>query len=173
MTVKRGKTRIVIVLGKIAIKLPRLYLLPLLRSFIWHINKSRKTLKLFLKRELPRYLLRGIICNWIEFTFYENSRLHILAATYFSLFGLINIQSAEGVPLEMEDVDLWVQLFGLTNEAVWGDSHAFAESDNFIVANGKIQMVDYGSRNTQKVLLKWGNKMQDNFNLSFKRNYSK
>ena len=85
--------------------------------------------------------------------------------TYFSFFGLFNIQK-RGKLLDVNRKDLFQQLYDLTNGEVFDDSHAFANPANFCLQNGKLVMIDY-SKKSRNVLIKYGEKIQQEFNLSY------
>lgn len=158
----KGNTRRVLVIGPIAFKFARF-------SPKVAFNNSR----LMGVREAWGYkywqlggtkncLFRGIISNWLEFVFYLKHKHPFLIPTYFSLFGLVNIQPArEKAPITMNQ--LWVTLHKMTNGAVEKDDHVFAGRTNFCNDNGKLRMMDYGSRKTQEVLLEWADKIYSEF----------
>jgi hypothetical protein len=166
--IKKGKTRLVIIAGKTAIKFPRFSPRYTLKSFIYYLENGWGYILHFLKRRVRKIFLEGIICNFREFLFYRNYPMQILAPTYFSLFGLINFQRADKT-LEMENVDLWVQVVRLVGKELAEDCHTFSESDNFIVIDGKPRIVDYANPETQKILLLYGNNIFQKLDLSFKR----
>ena len=109
-------------------------------------------------------LTKGLRDNWRELWFYWFHRSRFLQPTYFSLFGLLNIQLL-GKILTEEEFDksgIFNQARVLTQRDSGNDGHHFASHTNFCHADrGKdgteIRMVDYGSPPTQEVLLGWAN----------------
>lgn len=168
MKVKKGKTRIVIIAGEIAVKFPRFSPKKALKSSLYYFERGTKHIIRFLKWRLKIIFLEGIICNFREFLFYRSCKMPILSPTYFSLFGLMNFQKA-GKSLEMEPVDFWLQVVKLTGKELGDDCHTFSEPDNFIVINGKPRIVDYATPETQKVLKLYGDNIFNKLDLTFKR----
>jgi hypothetical protein len=166
--VKKGKTRVVIIAGGIAVKFPRFSPRYALKSSLYYFGKGTKHIIHFLKWRLKGIFLEGVICNFREFLFYRSCRMPILSPTYFSLFGLINFQKA-GKSLEMEPVDFWLQMVELAGKELGDDCHTFSEPDNFIVINGKPRIVDYATSETQKVLKLYGDKIFNKLDLNFRR----
>ena len=84
--------------------------------------------------------------------------------TYFSLFGLVNIQRS-GQEVEMNSDEFMHQINHITDgEATTIDVHTFKGPYNFCSENGRLKIVDYGSRETQQVIEKWGEKIYEEFN---------
>lgn len=176
MEIRTGETRIVVLLPLLglAIKFPKIHpfkAFGLFRQLMKRDNRwelLRKYWK-FPPRAVGafKYLLtRGILCNWQEFKFYSQTRNPLLHPTYFSLFGLLNIQ-AIGQPCGLKDVDLWCQLYELTEGKVFEDSHCFANPRNFCLSSGKLKITDYGSEGSQNVILAYGQKIYDLFDSSY------
>ena len=111
-------------------------------------------------------LLGGIFANWREFLFYRKTRNSLLQPTYFSFLGLLNIQKS-GKPCLLQAVDLWCQLYELTNAKVFDSSHHFANPDNFCFDRGGLKMVDYGSNRTHRVIVEYGAKIVAQFDPSY------
>ncbi|NCN07718.1 hypothetical protein GW933_03415 [Candidatus Falkowbacteria bacterium] len=169
MVIKKGNYRIVIVIGSLVIKLPRVRLKSAIQCLIFEIkhgliSKYYSNAILYAPSSKTN-LFGGIISNWQEYQFYHQTKLPILMPTYFSFFGLFNIQK-RGKLLDVNRKDLFQQLYDLTNGEVFDDSHAFANPANFCLQNGKLVMIDY-SKKSRNVLIKYGEKIQQEFNLSY------
>ncbi len=169
MFIKKGNYRIVIVIGSLVIKLPRIRLKSGIKCLMHEIKHGR-CLKYY-RNDVLYYtcsktnFFGGVISNWQEYRFYQSTKLPILMPTYFSFFGLFNIQK-RGQILESNRKDIFQQLYDLTNGEVFDDSHAFENPANFCLENGKLVMIDY-SKKSRKVLIKYGEKIQREFNPSY------
>lgn len=108
---------------------------------------------------LTYLLFRGIWANLSEFVFYVlNIGNGFLVPTYFSLFGIINIQ-----PLQKDVCNKDDKVFGHLcrftefNELFKHHAHTFAERSNFCVdKEGKLRILDYASKGAQKMTKKYG-----------------
>lgn len=105
-------------------------------------------------------LFKGIRDNWKEFCFYLQTRHPLLQPTYFSFFGLLNIQRVS-LPC---DIDLFVQFYEIIGEAVFEDKHHFSNSRNFARWKDGIRIFDYGSPQTQRIIREFGTRILQNFN---------
>lgn len=176
MHVHKGSSRIAIIFPSlhIAVKLPKVYVWSALRLFghevrlgYWSLLRNEFTsYTVEMYGCIKRLLFLGIVSNWREFTLYRSTRNSLLEPTYFSLFGLLNIQRANPIS-EFQSVDLWTQLYGITKGKVFDDSHAFAESDNFTFCDGKLRMIDYGSSGCREVIKLFGEKIFGEFDPRF------
>ena len=138
MRIKRGTSRVVVVIGHLAINVPR-----------------------------KRNLKQGVLDNVAEYKFYRDNKNNIfLMPTYLTLFGWINIQKA-GSKLRMDNTSLWCQLVEMTNKETWCNPHVFANSDNFCVVKGRLKIVDYGSERIHDFLKKWSDKIYTDFDFSY------
>jgi len=111
------------------------------------------------------YLFAGIMANLQEFYFTIFHRNNFIEQTYFSFFGLINIQK------KGEKIDFW------NSSEIWNyicenslncnqpycDGHALSNIDNFCVDKGKLKICDYGSRNIQEFLNMNGERLFSRF----------
>ena len=121
-------------------------------------------------------IYKAVQVNWHEFTYYHQSRHPILQPTYFSFFGLLNIQRY-GLPFVMqcsEDYqgEMYLQMMALTDDGMrdcGGDPHHFRDPLNFGVEDGKLRIHDYGDPKTQKVLDKFGDVIYEKYDSE--RNY--
>lgn len=169
MFIKKGNYRLVIVIGSLAIKLPRIKLKSGIQSLIHEIKHG--TISRWYKDDIlymctsKTNLFGGIISNWQEYRFYRQTKLPILMPTYLSCFGLFNIQKRGNI-LDVNREDLFQQLYDLTNGEVFDDCHAFENPANFCLENGKLVIIDY-SKKARNVLTKYGEKIQREFNPSY------
>lgn len=115
----------------------------------------------------PRTLLfGGIVANWREFGLYLKTRNIFLLPTYFSFFGLFNIQRY-GYPCRISKIGFMLQLVQLTDRAISCDLHHFANPENFCFIDGKLKMVDYGSHLICEVVEKYGETIVRDFDPTF------
>lgn len=160
MQFKKGADRVVVIfpLLGIAVKFPIIRLwsaIRLLRRCIqigeWKYFKKYWEGPIEAHGGFKAILLRGLTANWGEFLFWWQTRNPFVQPTYFSLFGFVNIQRADE-PCLMKANDVWCQLLELTNNEVGADSHHFANPRNFCLSEGKLRMLDYGSRKSREVI---------------------
>ncbi len=104
---------------------------------------------------IKRFLFLGIAENWHEYAFSRNTKNMPIKTTFFSLFGLCNIQQY-GKPLEIpgNPWHLWwkrcIHVFG--SNTVIKDGHHFENPKNFCREGDMLIYLDYGSKKTQKVM---------------------
>ena len=169
-----GLARVVLALPSfgIVLKFPRVHWL---RAF-YQIKKDFKA-GIFWKcivfssessHSVRYWLCRGFFENWKEFLFWRETPSDFLQPTYFSLFGLVNIQKFGKVCSESE-YDFWIQLQQITNSGCSQDGHIFASPENFVSVGNKIRLVDYGSTNTREVIKLYGQKLWQEFDLEKSR----
>jgi hypothetical protein len=173
-----GRWRWVIVLPPLGIvlKFPRFYPLEWLKSdvfkfrYIGRILWQRQwtSLKVLWAYQthpesgFVRYSIGGLSDNFGEWLFYLQHPHPFLQPTYFSFFGLVNVQRY-GAPLdeaherETDRMKRWGQI---TEWGVYKDSHTFGSNQNFCLdRNGHTHILDYGQRKTQRVLLRWADSL--------------
>lgn len=134
-------------------------------------RKSKQlSLKVLPKRAYETFGIRyslfgGIMANWNEYLFYQKTRNPFLMPTYFSLFGLINIQkkSRKIDFWSHEDVWLYVCRNSINENQPFCDSHSFDEIENFGLDGDKLRMHDYGSRHIREFLRLNGENLFNNF----------
>ncbi len=155
MQVKKGNDRIVVLfpaLG-VVVKLPITHLLYVLDSLFgidtWRTYGRKLVWRTLIgafeeSGSVRGMLFRGLAANWMEFWLSATKRNPFLQPTYFSLFGLLNVQRYD-TPCPFKDVDLCVQLCRLTDDAVWDDGHHFSNPQNFAFRKGVLRILDYGS----------------------------
>lgn len=111
------------------------------------------------------YLLAGIMANLQEFyfsLFFENS---FIEPTYFSFFGLINVQK-KGDKIDFwnsDDLFNYVCQNSLQQDQPHCDSHVFSNIDNFCIDGCRLKICDYGSRNIQEFLILNGERLSSRF----------
>jgi len=172
MTTWRGYNTIVFIVWGLAIKFPKPHLVKLVKISFKRI-KERIFWSLLFRfhhpldyESIPNCLLGGIVLNFSEYLFYIKTRMQVLQPTYFSLFGLINIQKA-GKPLGVnkEKFENWIESLG--NGEAENDWHTFGNPENFCLSHdGQIRIVDYSESITHEILLVIGNEMINNFDLA-------
>lgn len=118
-------------------------------------------------RTSKTFLWDVIINNWQEYKMYRQNKLPMLMPTYFSLFGLINIQKT-GTPIDIDELDFEWQIYKITNNDLYCDIHHLGNPDNFVMLDGKIMIVDYNFR-LKDFLEKHGKTIQEKFDPKFKR----
>jgi len=160
MYTRRGKNRFVIVFPKlgIAVKLPLVHAIRAARDFLTYGFKPPFPGEY--NKSLTEHLFKGMGDNWREFTYYLRTRHPFLHETYFSLFGLFNIQRA-GVPCGRSMQELWTEIDSLTSGDAFADAHHFANVSNFCHVGDHLKIIDYGHPKTQEIIDKYGSKLYD------------
>lgn len=166
-----GRWRWVIVLPPLGIvlKFPRFYPLEWLHSAHCFIRGLRKipwknmvAAEAHPESGLVRYSIGGLSDNFGEWFFYLQHPHPFLQPTYFSFFGLVNVQRY-GVPLDEaheRETDRMKRWGLITEWGVYKDSHTFGSNENFCLdRNGHTHILDYGQRKTQRVLLRWADSL--------------
>jgi len=175
MNIKIGQRRVVIIISVlgVVIKLPIIHLLRDIGMVCKHIVHwrigaiiSECAMPIDCRFGYKNHLFGGIVDNWREFVFFRKTKHPFLLPTYFSFFGLLNIQRA-GEPCQLKDVDLWCQLYELTDGKVFDDSHHFENPANFVLEGRRLRMIDYGSIRTHGVITQYGKKIVETFDPSF------
>ena len=158
MNFRLGATRFVVLVGNVAIKFPRLRplrpfvrLLEILRKKEGVRDNLEKYDKSIVIATL-QYLFSGVVTNYWEHRFYkENSNISILVPTYYSFFGLLNVQK-RGKPIDDSSRSKWE-----TVQAKLADKgllpHDLFEEKNCCTIDGKIQLFDYGDAWARKLLV--------------------
>jgi hypothetical protein len=126
----------------------------------WTYNPKRQILS------IPQMLFQGVFENWSEFWFCQQARNPMAQPTYFSFFGLINIQAiSKPCMVNEREFRQYMEHF-LGSKEFYSDSHHFSRLKNFGLRHGRLIMVDYGTRQTQDVLRKHGTRMSQEFDLA-------
>jgi hypothetical protein len=172
MRIHKGKTRIVFVfpgLG-VVVKLPIIQPKKAIDKFIMYQKRfGWKLTRQYLSwpAETPfgfKWLMfLGILCNWREFIYYVRTHNPFLQPTYFSLFGLLNIQLYG----EVSNIDFGYQLDDLTDWQIRDDPHHFSNSGNFCFYKGKARMLDYGNPKCWETIEKYGEKIVKEFDPAY------
>ena len=180
MNIKHGTSRIVIIIDRwgFVIKLPKFYISGTLKE-VWQDLKDEGIITI-LKDELIDYSYRseysikwrffkGLIDNWLEYSFYRCHKLPICQPTWFSLLGWFNIQAAgQELPKEIRLSDVYYQMGKITEEALKVGPHTFFNPKNYIITRSGIKIIDYADPRSQKVLLKHGDRMQSEFDVDWR-----
>ncbi|MFM2374801.1 MAG: hypothetical protein RLZZ234_796 [Candidatus Parcubacteria bacterium] len=114
---------------------------------------------------LKRALFHGLVSNWRERRYYKESdgaRRKLLQPTYFSLFGLLNIQK-HGAPMTVNGELVYKAYFDVVGPPVNKDGHHFFCASNFHHTGEGVVFLDYGSLVTQDILTKYGEEIQRRF----------
>ncbi len=107
----------------------------------------------------PYLVFYGIACNWFEFHLWLKTRHILLHPTYFSFFGLFNIQKY-GRPLTYEEGnEIGEVIDRLSDGENQFCGHGFERPDNYTFVDGKLRMIDYGGRRLWPVILRHGHKI--------------
>jgi hypothetical protein len=115
-------------------------------------------------------MFKGLIDNWQEYLFYRETRHVFIQPTYFSFFGLVNIQKY-GYPEKIR-YDALLRHFCeiVDSQILVNDGHHFADWRNFSFESGKIKILDYGSLKTRAIIAEHGEKIYTTFNIERLRN---
>jgi hypothetical protein len=159
MNITHGRARFVFIFPrlKIVLKIPKIYVIQFVQSAIFSLKHKRFLVywRYSVEQGEHKWLLfNGFLENIGEFLFFRKRKYPVLLKTYFSLFGLLNIQKL-GKKLP-DTIDIW-HVFNRvgTNEevdALWKDAHHFSENGNFFWEDERLQMNDYGSKKCHHVL---------------------
>ena len=174
MDIKKGQDRIVIIFPalKIVVKLPVVHLIMAIKNF-WRFSKKWDIFKKYLTfpvetlTGLKGLLFRGFYSNWNEFWFHLKTHNLFLQPTYFSLFGLLNIQKYDE-PCRLDDDNLWHQFIEIAGNSISQDPHHFYNHINFCVHKQKLRMLDYGSRKVCDIIARHGANIYEKFDLAHK-----
>ena len=159
----------------IVIKMPIIYFRSGLKTIYYEL-KHRRFKKHCLEYTVDHWgsmqmlLFKGIVENWNEFTFCASERNPAyLVPTYFSMFGLLNIQKIAS-PMSGSNNVLWLWFTTIiSQEELFKDSHHFVNPENFSYQNDKFQIIDYGTSRARGVLRKYGTTLHESYNPSFTR----
>ncbi|MEI7620121.1 MAG: hypothetical protein WCJ57_00950 [Candidatus Falkowbacteria bacterium] len=118
-----------------------------------------------------KFLFDGLMSNWHEFIFsIKNRKNTFTTPTYFSFFGLINIQK-RGKEFEMSNDEFKIRLEKILEEEgilddcdYWKDSHTMNNPKNFCQdEDGKLRVLDYGNIRMHNFLKEYGKLIQEKF----------
>lgn len=174
MNIAKGRDRMVIVAPKlgVVIKIAFIHCVIVVRQlFGFYRSDDREYIKILWKRTIEERggitnsLFGGIYANWTEYRFYQRTHNHFVQPTYFSLFGIINIQKY-GVMCTTEDSDelvaFWNEVRVLTQDEAYVEPHHFKDPLNFCMHGTHVRMVDYGNKKVQGVLEIYGDILAEN-----------
>jgi hypothetical protein len=171
--IKRGHYRIVLVFKNFVIKFPRIYFWSAIRIAIWAHYRGKEARSMVWKISnynheltIPKFLLKGIIDNWHECLYFKKTRSAFLVPTYFTFFGLFNIQ-ARALPWDYNNLNHYGLLYDLTRGEVSKCGHDFEDEKNFGIHKNRLKMLDYGSEKTQKILEKYSKQIEEGFKIKF------
>lgn len=107
------------------------------------------------------FVVNGIKQNYRERNLWKKTKNPFLVPSYFSFFGLINIQEYKIVVLDSKLESLLLKEMSALWRSGEGDSifdgvetHAWSSISNFTVtSSGNLKMLDYGGENDGKVIL--------------------
>lgn len=172
MLIKKGSTRIVFLfpaLG-VVVKLPIVYVNSAYRSMkvilLRICKKQMSRTQIYslighpdIKISIMGNLFGGIYNNLSEWTFFLRTRHGFCYPTYFSFFGLCNIQKYGE---QLKDDFVWADIFyeyvsPITQEM---DRHHWATPSNFTRRGNKLYLLDYGSKRTREILIKFRNQLE-------------
>lgn len=164
MQIKHGTTRVVFVIPclGIAIKIAKINLFKGFNSLFinpWHYQGFKNCWSSFLDQfrftcselcTFRYYWFRGINANWQELIFYQKTKHPLLQPTYFTFFGLANIQKIARTPLTTKS-DSYYQFTALS-EIAKGE-HVFQNPENFCLENGQLRFLDYADPATREAIV--------------------
>ncbi len=113
------------------------------------------------------FLYAGIMANRQEWKFSRRNKNPFIMPTYFSLFGLFNIQK-RGKEIDFwDDSGVWCYVYdnSQNENQPWCDGHSLASIENYCLDERKLKIVDYGSRFLEPFLEVNGERLSQNFKL--------
>lgn len=173
MEIKKGTKRIVVIIPivRIVIKFPVVHLREAIKGITYY-GRDKEHLKWYLFSPVKQpggfkhLLFRGLVDNLGERRFYRKIKHPFLQPTFFSFFGLFNIQKIGRMLPESTDPKwFWGKMLELTQSAAKDDDHHFYNAENFCLEKGKLKTLDYGRPKTQEIILKYGNAIMEGFSL--------
>jgi hypothetical protein len=143
----------------------------------WEQDCARKEELTNMKDPIPKcyeiygtaalYFLGGIMANLQERRFYRKTKNLFVMPTYFSFFGLFNIQK-RGQRIDFwDDNDVWFYLCknSQNQHQIFCDAHTFFDINNFCLDDGFLKIVDYGNRHIEPFLEINGENLFKNFKI--------
>lgn len=169
MHISNGTSRFVVVIGDLAFKFPKILLTRELRS-LWILLRNRRWSRISVHFSHPPealtsfqyHIVGGIISNWREFKFWQEHRHSFCEPTYCSLFGMVNVQRASPAYTTLNDEEFWHKMCRI-DEYRREDGHHFSNPDNFTIRDGVLRIADYGTKETQEVILRLGTVIMGHF----------
>lgn len=169
MRICKGSTRIVLIIGPWAVKIAIINPIKALK-IAWQDIKHGKPTKIIKASyqhwcSVNHYLFRGIIANLLERRFYRRTKNTFLVPTWFSFFGLINIQPAGKSP-NFKNTHFIMNYIGDISgrpRIFFENNHTLGLADNFCIIGGRLQICDYGDKSFQSFLEEWGERIAAGF----------
>jgi hypothetical protein len=157
--IAQGSTRFVLIVGDVAIKFPKVFKPSHILKHIYKVLTKKENLKEKLDNyhtnfflALLRYFISPILINWEEYKDYRRySDLGFLAPTYFSLWGLVNIQM-RGDPITEVNRKEWERRIIPLQKALLMPHYDSFQADNWCFINGKPHLIDYSNNFSKKIL---------------------
>lgn len=176
MYVKKGRDRLVLVfpiLGIVA-KFPVIRMREILKKIFRCVRDGHwKYLEYLCTEWKPEseyvfsgMLLRGIVSNRRERALWKRTHHPFLQPTPFSFLGFFNIQ-IYCKPYGGCCIDLWSQIQRITKEEAYNNSHQFSEPSNYCLVGRKLRILDYGGSGSARIVMKYGEKIADEFDPEF------
>nr|MDD3720009.1 hypothetical protein [Candidatus Gracilibacteria bacterium] len=174
MKIETGTSRLSFVGNKYTLKLPSIdfSIFGLVYNIVYGSYKSKKSLDYIgktLKHNITHWFytnLDNIRANLIEYRLGKKYP-ELVMKTRISVFGILNIQESGKVLSEEDNDKIWsamISYFSNHNNAIAG-GHAFYDSGDFARdANGKVKLIDAGSKRVEKILESEGENMLKAFN---------
>lgn len=168
MNIAKGRDRIVLVYPKrgIVFKILLVHFITVVQQIFRYAKEGNwGKIKEHWKEDVEKRgsfsnsLFGGIRANWTEFVFYQRTHNCFVQPTYFSLFGIINIQKYGEVCTikELEEpLTFWNELRALTKGEADIETHHFKDPLNFCMHGTHVRMIDYGNKKVQRVLGTYG-----------------
>ena len=132
---------------------------PETKKMCWEIARS------FVARAWVEFF-SGFVANWRERSYYKHVDLAnktFLQPTYFSVFGIWNIQKF-GIPeCAAKGNELWKRCYAIAGQALVLDDHHWAQAQNFHIAKDGLKILDYGSLETQNIIDTYGADLYSRF----------
>jgi len=104
------------------------------------------------------HLLNGVYQNWLERSIWKDTRSIFLEPTWFSLFGLVNLQRY-GTPNPLTEKCIWIQIYEITESQAQKNNHHFQHPANYSFDGRHLRMFDYGDTDVRTVIEKYGEKL--------------
>jgi len=124
---------------------------------------------------------KGSRTNFQEWRFWKRKRNIFCQPTYFAFkFKTLNskktfwicVQKLSHQLCDMDPEEFFIKLSILTRRMSESDGHHFNKPNNFCYdRNGRLKMLDYGSRQTQKVISKCGERVYCDFDRNRKQTF--
>ncbi|MFC1644772.1 hypothetical protein ACFL08_01980 [Patescibacteria group bacterium] len=174
MKIKKGHKRIVIFFKNFVIKIAIIHFISAIKNTIYLVNRGIFW-RMFIRfnyrysASIRGNLFAGPMENLNERLLFKKTKSSLLVPTYFSFLGIVNVQKRVK-SLNINSFEFRSQMCKLTNDEAYADKHHFFFSENFSKSEeGYLQMIDYGNYKCNNVIIKYGEKIQKEFDFSFKR----